>query len=129
MADITIEHYTLIEGAAPLYETYIKKEDASAVPDSALTKGVLTLYDVFSGAIVNGRHNQNIINANNVSIDNVGKVVWKMVKADTTLTGSPNPEVGHHRARLYFEWLDPDAAVRNAKLELNFYITREHYGA
>ena len=51
-----------------------------------LTAATLTLYDEATGAIINGRNAQAVLNANNCTYDNVtGIFVWEILPADNPI--------------------------------------------
>ncbi len=82
--------------------------DASGtvVPSASLTALTLTLYDlntrsVASGyGIINNRNLQNVLNANNVTVNAQGVVTFSMVVADNPCIGTQPQE----RHRMVWRW-------------------------
>ena len=73
--------FTVKEKTNPTHEYTILDEDGNAVQPTVLT---LTYYNRKTGAIINSRDGQNVLNMNNVVIVN-GAMVWSMQIADTTI--------------------------------------------
>jgi len=98
--------FPAIEATKAVYAGQLVDETGTPVPASVLTSGVLTLYDLRSGSIINGRNGQNILNANNVTIDASGNITWTMAPTDHPfLGGPPNPtSVERHIAFFTFVW-------------------------
>ncbi len=81
----------------------LKDEDGNAIPAGSLTSATLTLHVVHTGAIVNSRNAQNILNANNVTIDGTGLLAWTIQAADMAITDDSR-RVEVHRALFVFKW-------------------------
>lgn len=73
------------ENTTPVYTAVIRDENGNVLPDTALDSLLMTYYDVDSGEIINNRNAQNILNANDVTVDNVGQLTWDMRPADTAI--------------------------------------------
>lgn len=90
------------------------------VPAASLTGATLTLYDAEFGSlgspasgIINGRLAQNVLNANDVTIDSDGHFEWSVQSADN---GKPDGltekqeamlncrQIWRHRAMFLFTW-------------------------
>lgn len=74
-----------------------------AVPASALTTATLTLSMIPTGTIVNNRNGQNVLNANNVTIDGQGVVTWAVQPADMAILDDTR-RLEVHRALFIFTW-------------------------
>lgn len=93
--------FSVYEKTSAKLTAILKDETGAAVSSALLTTFTLTLYDKATGAIINSRDDQNVLNANNVTVDTSGNVVWTLQPADNIiLDDSLNRE--HHRA--LFEW-------------------------
>ena len=55
------------------------------VPASALTSLTLTLYDQVTGAVINSRSGQNVLNANGVTVDASGNLAWTLSPLDSPI--------------------------------------------
>ncbi len=73
--------FTVNEKTNPTHEYIILDEDGNPVQPTALT---LTYYNRDTGAIINSRDGQDVLNLNNVVITN-GVMAWSMQVADTTI--------------------------------------------
>jgi hypothetical protein len=78
-------------------------EDGAVIAGSTMTTATLTLYDQKTGAIINSRNQQNVNNANNVTIADTGIVSWTLMPADNAIVnGRLSQEM--HVAVFDFRW-------------------------
>lgn len=82
----------------------VKDQAAVAIPAADLNAFTLTLYDVATGEILNGRDNQNVLNANGVTVDAAGLVTWLMQPADNAVLNQERTTVETHIALFTFTW-------------------------
>jgi len=94
-------HVGLKERSTHVYTATIKDENSVVVPAASLNTMTLTLYAERTGTIINSRSQQNILNANNVTISSGGVLVWTMQPADNAIVNSAL-SVEPHIA--LFEW-------------------------
>ena len=108
------------EDSTPIYSAVIKDENGNVLPASTLDTITLTYYDEATGAIINSRTSQDILNLNNVTIDNVGQLLWSLEADDTQIiTDSNNIE---ERIAL-FEWAWTASGVpRQSNQEVRFHV-------
>jgi len=115
----------LTEGETATYTASLQDENGAPVSSASLSGARLTYYSVHTGAIINGRNNQNILNANNVTISAGGALAWKLQEADVRISDAPIADgaVVSHRAVFVFEWLDsglvPRQMVREVTVKLS----------
>lgn len=97
--------FTVNEKCTAKYTATIKDEDGSAIPAASLTSLTLTLYDLSDPdrAIINSRDGQNVLNANNVTVDSSGVVTWTMQAADNTIQNDDR-YAERHKALFVFTW-------------------------
>lgn len=114
----------ITEGTTRTYIATLKGEDGIVVPASSLSAVRLRFYSTHTGAVINGRDGQNVLNANGVTIDNNGLLTWKLLEADTILTDNPKPTLGHHCAVFVIEWIDAQSVARQVVHEVTFPIAR-----
>ncbi|MCS6925923.1 MAG: hypothetical protein NZ578_08495 [Candidatus Binatia bacterium] len=119
---------SIVEGETVVYSGKLVGEDGAPVPAAALSGARLTYYSVGSGKIVNGRANQNILNANGVTIAVDGTLTWKLAEADVRMVDHPLQQNATHRAVFVFEWLDSQGVARQAVREVDVHIQRVSYG-
>lgn len=86
---ITPLEFGILEQASGRYTAIITSNDgATPVPAASLLTLTLTLYVIKADgsiAYINGRNAQNVLNANNVTVDASGNLIWSIQVADTTL--------------------------------------------
>lgn len=63
----------------------LRDNDGAVIPVANLSALTLTLRDAKSGSIVNSRNAQSVLNANGVTVNSSGALVWTIAIADTTL--------------------------------------------
>jgi hypothetical protein len=100
---LTREQRRVLERTTCLYSAQLTDEAGDAIAAANLSTLTLTLYDQVSKAIINARDDQDVLNANNVTVDASGNLQW-------TLQPDDNPIIGARRAGLtethiaLFEW-------------------------
>jgi len=91
--------------------TVTGNDGATPVPGASLTSITLTLYAILANgtiSFINGRNHQNVLNANNVTINGAGLLTWAIQIADTTLVEALLPFERHIGL---FEWLTTSGAA------------------
>lgn len=88
---LTNEQRTLFERTTAIYSFTLEDAANPAVPIPAadLVTLTLTLYDTATNGIINSRDAQNILNANNVTVDSDGLVTFTMQPEDNAIIGAP----------------------------------------
>ncbi len=89
----------------------LKDEDENVILLSTISAATLTLYDVYSEEIINSRNNQNILNANNVTIDATsGLLSWLIQAEDNIIVGLVDHlGLGHENDDV--DWLEEHIAL------------------
>ena len=97
---------TVLEKTTAQYTATLKDEAGVVIPSADLTTLTLTLYDEATGAIINSRDNQNVLNATGVSIDASGLLTWTMDPDDNAIvdTSLAPGRTELHVARFDFTW-------------------------
>ena len=95
--------YPIKEKQTGIYAFTMKDEAGAVIPAASLTSLTLTVYSLQSGAIVNSRNAQNVLNANNVSVSEGGVVTWIQQIADVTILNDALTEETH-RCLFVFGW-------------------------
>ena len=90
------------QGTTPKLTFDIEDEDGNAIPAGNLTTLILNLFnlDDSDNTVLNNRTDQDVLNANNVTVSSGGAGVWSMQVADTAMVGTDNIE----RHRAVFKW-------------------------
>jgi len=102
--------YEKYEKLEPRYEKTSSKitgtfldETGTPVPSASFTAITMSLFLLDDSApIINGRDNQNILNANNCTVDANGLFTWNVQPADRAMVGSGGSEI--HRAEIRYKW-------------------------
>lgn len=82
----------------------LKDEAGNVITAASLTTLTLTLYVLgFPSQIVNSRDAQNVLNANGVTVDASGNLVWTMTPADNAIIDVTN-DVETHIALFQWTW-------------------------
>lgn len=92
---------TINEGSTAIYTASVTGPDGVVI--SSFSAIYLTLYDEYTGNIINDRHDQDVNNANNVVISLGGQLTWHLQPEDTVIV--TNGKRGEwHIALFVFEW-------------------------
>ena len=78
-------------------------EDDVGIDVADITSVVMTLYNKADGSIINSRTVQDIKNANDVTIDSVGALVWIVQVLDNVIVDSKQV-LEHHIALIEWTW-------------------------
>jgi hypothetical protein len=114
-----MERFRFDERSSGSIEGDIVDRNGDPVAAGSLTAATLTLYDWDTGAgyqdgspgssprpgILNGRDTQDVLNANDVSIDADGHFIWRVQPEDNVIV-TARRQVERHRAMLLFAWSD-----------------------
>lgn len=108
---MALDRFRMTEQSTGIIEGDIVDQDGEAVPAASLTAATLTLYDYDTGAgggspapgIINDRDAQDILNANDVTIDSDGHFIWS-VQPDDNVIVTLRRQVERHRAMFLFTW-------------------------
>ena len=108
------------ENTTPVITAVIKDENDNVLPDTTLDTLTLTLYDPALGTIFNSRDGQDILNANDVTVDNVGLMTWVVQVADIAIVDS-NSIFEERVALIEWTWT-VSAATRQSNDEIRIHI-------
>lgn len=98
----------------------VQNEAGAGISSANLTALTLTLYVKDSaGSIINSRNKQNVLNANGVTVDTSGNLVYQMAPDDNVIinTGKLKEK---HIALFEWEW---SAGTKKGKHEIEFVVT------
>lgn len=90
----------LIEGTTPIVDFTFKDQNDVGFKPSAV---VLTVYNQATGAIVNGRDAQNVVDLNGVTIQANGVTEWRLTTDDTVIVDD-TLRVETHVALFEYSW-------------------------
>lgn len=110
---IEIRDFPVYEATTAIYTAQIVGNDGvTPLPLATLSALTLSLY-VIKGdgtiAYVNGRNAQNVLNANNVTVDANGLISWTVQTADTTLVEA----LPFERHIAVFQWTWPSGTGKH----------------
>ncbi len=105
------------------YRAVLKDENGQVVSSVVLTSFTLTLYDLPTRAIINNRNGQNVLNANQVTVDVAGNIIWTWLPADQTFI-NPNRPSEEHVGLFTAKWNDSSGNQREANHEVHFLVAR-----
>lgn len=109
--------FTVLENSTVKYTAQIQDEAGVGIPAASLTTLVLTHYNKASGAIIAGRDHQSVLNANGVTVDTSGNLVWTMLPADNPVLDQTLDNELHVAL---FEWTY--ASTKAGKHEVRFTV-------
>lgn len=86
------------------FRAELKDENKAAIPVASLESLTLTLTDERTNVVINSRASQNVLNANNVTVDANGVLIWSLQPEDNAIinTRLQMGEVESHFA--VFKW-------------------------
>ena len=73
------------EGTTPDYTAQLVDKDENPVPGDALDTLTLKYYQEYTEEIVNNRNGESVHNANGVTLDDEGVLVWRLRPEDTVI--------------------------------------------
>lgn len=83
---LTETNFDVLEQTTPRYTATLTDDAGNPIGAASLLSLLLSVYVILSdGTIFYIRNDQNALNANNVTLDNAGALVWAVQVADTTL--------------------------------------------
>lgn len=117
----------LAEGGTGKYTGTLTQEDGETiVPGSVLDSLTLTLKDITTGQVINSRNAQNVLNANNVTVDENGLLTWTLLPADLPfLRKNPPPfdsDVEVHIAVFEWTWNNTKAGRKKVFILVEKYL-------
>ena len=103
------------------YKVILSDEAGAAIPLSDMTTITLTLYDDYTGTIINSRNAQNVKNTNNVTYTEAGLLTWTLQPNDNIIVSSDvrTNSYEKHIALFEFTW---DSGAKAGKHELEFQV-------
>ncbi len=103
------------------YTSIVKDDVGVAIPAADLTTLTLTLYQKSDRTtIINSRDAQNILNANNVTVDSSGNLVWLMQPADN-IVSDQDLDKESHIALFQYTW---NSGVKRASHPVEIMVHR-----
>ena len=98
----------IAEKSTPDLTATVKDEDGNTIAGSSLVTLTLTLYNKSTGAIINSRDAQNVLNTNQVTVDGSGLLTFAMLALDTVIVDATlaTGSLETHVALFTYTWLD-----------------------
>lgn len=114
---------TVNERSSFLFTGKIVDEAGSPIPGSSLSSLTLTLFNAADKSIINSRDDQNVLNANEVTVNESGDLTWNSVAGDSPIVGSVGiGQTEHHVAMFEWTW----GSNRRGSHLLNIYVVQLH---
>ena len=108
----------ILEKTSRKYSAVLRDLDGVIIPNTSLSTLTLTLYSIHSLAVINSRNAQNVLNANDVSVDVIGNLTWEMQPADNAIL-DPTLQTEIHRALWEWTWA---GGAKAGKHEVDFQV-------
>jgi len=105
----TIEY---VEATSPDYTAQLVDRDDNPVPGDALDTLTLTYYQEYTEEIINAREGQSVHNANGVTLDDDGNLVWRLRPEDLVILDD-NLRHEPHIALFEFSYAGPQGTEFN----------------
>ena len=106
MTTQTSQPFEALEETTAIYGTTVQDEDGAGIAAASLTTLTLTLYnkDDTIKTIINTRDGQDVLNANNVTVDGSGVLEWTMQPNDNQIIGTSASVGGDEEHIALFQW-------------------------
>ncbi len=111
MANLTILTDDIMEKTTVKITATVEDENGDGLAAASLDTLTLTLYSLEDDTIINSRDAQDVLNANGVTLDVNGNLIWTVTPADTIIVDT---RLKAERHRAVFEWTY-DSAAKNGK--------------
>jgi hypothetical protein len=96
--------FSVRERTSGVYSATLRDEAGAVIPDATLESLTLSRYVTGSGAVVNNRDQQDVLNTNDVTVDSSGTLTWAVRPADNAIVGTHGRRFERHRAVFQFTW-------------------------
>lgn len=97
--------FSVNEQSSATYTATLVDAAGVAVSGAVLQTLTLTLYDVPSLTVINGRNAQNVLNLNDVTVDTSGLLTWNLRALDNVIHNAAK-QIEHHVALFMATWTD-----------------------
>lgn len=118
MSSVVVLSTPLLEGASADYEFQLDDGAGNPIALADLQTLTLTYYDQTTLTVVNGREDQDVLNANDVEVSGGGTLHWFMQVEDAVLVDSRHG-TEPHVALFTWTW-DDGTEVRTARHAVQF---------
>jgi hypothetical protein len=109
------------QGTSARYSATLVDENSDPISGADLFSLVLTL-TAADGSYINSRNSQNVLNANGVTVDDSGVLVWDLAPADNPIVSSIGlGGVEEHDALFEFTW---SGGAKAAKHRISLLVTK-----
>ena len=113
---------SVLENTSAVYTATLKDQDGVVIAAGSLDALTLTLYNDKDGTIINSRSQQNCLNANNVTVDSSGGLIWVMQPADNVIVDTALEPGQTEVHKGLFEWTWD--TTRKGRHELQIDVTQ-----
>ena len=116
----------ILEGTTPIYSVTLVDHNDKPINSIALVSLTLTYYDGEALAILNNRSDQDILNANGVTVTAAGVVEWFWAVADATPIDRTQA-IREHVAFLTWTWTTAQG-LATGRHEAHFFVKLAYFG-
>lgn len=116
-----VDTIELTEGTTPDYRADLVDINGDPVPGDALDSLTLKYFDEYTETVINNRDGGSVHNANGVTINDAGLMIWRMT-ADETVILDDSLHQEPHIALFEFSWAGTNG-VEYGKHQIRFLIT------
>lgn len=95
-----------------VYTGSLVDDTGAAIGAASLVTLTLTLYDAITKTYINARNAQNILNANNVTVDSSGNLIWSVQALDNLIV---NDTLSTELHVALFQWTYGAGAAKSGK--------------
>lgn len=119
---MSVEDWTIDEGESGSITASVQDKNGNALVKANIGSLNITILDVRSNTIINNRNAQNILDANNGSVDTDGTVTFKLQPEDTINVGSPRGFLEERQVTIEWTWTDLDFQLNTGRHVFEIYI-------
>lgn len=113
------ETFLVREHTTHFYDSKLENEDGEGISPADLEELKITLIDVVTGAVINGRDNQNALNANGVTLEMDGTLEWKISPEDNPILDDSRAYEEH---LAIITWKYPDQGTEAGHLVIRLVV-------
>ena len=121
---ITVTTFTQVieEKSSAVYTVTVKDNNGTAIGSGSMDALTLTLVNRADDTVLNSRTDQNVLNANNVTVSGLGVITFTLQAADTAMV-DPLREFETHRAT--FKLTYGTTNTRNWAVDFNIHNLKQ----
>lgn len=119
---MTVENWTIDEGESGSITASVQDKNGNSLTKVQIESLNITILDIRSNTIINGRNSQNILDANDGTVDNDGTLTFKLQPEDTINVGSPRGVLEERQVTIEWTWTDLEYVTNTGRHVFSIYI-------